>query len=200
MNNFRYSAYVVSSVKYPIRKSTTYTLLQNLDLFDIHEHEAFYPTSIDKKWCSMKVGQYGCAASHRLLWKKIIDSEDPSNKWYFVFEDDIILPRDYTSKHIRFLIQDSMKQADEKNVQIIYFGHCWTTLCTHAYACKLDALKMLYDNTYDCIKHKSQPIDNQMSDVIIKHKIKTVYVQPSLENSNNAWGKGIIHQRHGTTM
>ena len=197
-NKPKYNAYVICSDKYLYRKSHALVVLRQLDMFNVNAFDAVYPTT--KGDCKLSMGQYGCILSHRTLWKSIIDRKGNDDEWFFIFEDDIDLPANYKPKQIKDLILKELDRAKKEKADIIYLGHCWGYLCTHAYALNSKAANIMYDNTYNCRKEKPRPIDVQMKEVIVDYKkIKSIYSK-NLPNKKSCWSNGIIHQFGGSTI
>lgn len=200
----KYNAHLICSDRYLYRKSHSITILRQLDLFKLNVFDAVYPTQkiVDNKYeCSLSIGKYGCNVSHRKVWKEIINNNNISNnEWVFIFEDDIDLPSNYTPYQIQLLMKKDLRRATRENADIIYFGHCFKHLCTHAYAVKKKSLQILYDNTYDCREEKPAVIDGQMKHAIINdNKLSAIYSMNAPKKTLN-FGDGLIHQLNGSTI
>ena len=197
----RYDTHLICSDKHAYRKSHALCTLEQLDLFNVNVFYAIYPISkeLNGYTCPLLKGQYGCILSHRTIWKNILKTSKDTNKWYFIFEDDIDLPENLKPYDIRRIIQRNLQQADSQGISVVYLGHCWKVLCTHAYAIKLPIIQKLYDNTYDCNKNKPKPIDVQMIQVITKLNIRVLYIDNYKQKYRN-WSEGIIHQTGGSTI
>lgn len=62
---------------------------------------------------SNRKGVIGCAMSHYMLWKQL--SEDTSNEYYIIYEDDITLCDDYKNK-----LEEVLRDVEGKDV--VYLG------------------------------------------------------------------------------
>ena len=204
--------YIVNGLQYPIRYQNTVNITNSLGFKDVIKFPAIYPKSktvydeINKTnyECSLRIGEIGCILSHRKLWNEI--QQISNNNWNIIFEDDIILPLNLTYKQVREKIDNMLKNAQNSNVDVVYFGNCLSDLCTHAYAIRPSAAKLLYENTYDCIlgdsmkpydKGKQLPIDVQMR-ILKNNKIIKCMYSPNFKHKKEAdypRVKGLINQK-----
>lgn len=206
--NIKYNkVFVINGHDYAERYNRTFDIVQNqLGFVNVKKWNAIFPRNknmykiIDngrKEYvCSLKRGELGCTMSHRTLWKHIIDNYKDEQNWIIVFEDDISIPNNMKSTDINKEIEHLFIQADEKNVDVIYLGYCWSFLCTHAYALKHRGAKLLYDHTYNCIKDKPKSIDVQMN-ILRKNNIIKVIRAPEYTKRKRSWAEGLIHQTKG---
>ena len=105
------------------------------------------------------------------------DDKDKA-KWIIVFEDDIQIPKDVEMWQIRTVINAMLIHATYTDIDVVYLGHCYHDLCTHAYAIRPKSAQTLYNNTNVCIpietmepkrgvgkptlERRPRPIDGQM--------------------------------------
>jgi GR25 family glycosyltransferase involved in LPS biosynthesis len=192
--------YIIKSTKYNERYINTRLLCDELGFHDVEHFDAIYPTDKMVKddngreyECPLKIGEIGCIMSHRKLWKKIMEMKDDKDKakWIIVFEDDIQIPKDVEMWQIRTVINAMLIHATYTDIDVVYLGHCYHDLCTHAYAIRPKSAQTLYNNTNVCnpietmepkrgvgkptLERRPRPIDGQMLILHKKNVIKCTY-------------------------
>ena len=197
--SYEHKIYIINGKKYKKRLESTINILKKLNFTNIYVWNASFPDSKeidnDKPYtCGLKIGALGCAMSHRRLWEHI--AKIKNSQWVIIVEDDIQLP-DIPINETKQIITNTLEDKDDHD--IIYFGHCWGKLCTHAYAIKPHSAKILLENTSDCSRKKPLPIDVQMSRVIKTKNLLSFYIE-EYPRKNTSWSEGIIHQKKGDSI
>lgn len=176
----------------------------DLKFTNIKRWLATYPSSKniknkhDEYMCNLKIGELGCIMSHRTLWK-YVSTMFTNTKWILIFEDDITLP-DIPLDDIREKMIKKIKTATY-DTDIIYFGHCFYDLCTHAYAIRRTSASKLYKHTCNCKENNPKQIDIQISDLRKKGVIKCLfYDKETMTNDASLQCGGMIHQKKGSTI
>ena len=196
--------YVISGKDYSKRFNRTVGIIKEMQFSNYKKWEAAFPEN--KKFtmnnkehvCSLKKGAFGCSISHRTLWKHIYENHK-GDEWVVIFEDDIMLPKNVKAQDVKQLMKKYMQKGTHDTSDVIYFGYCWTYLCTHAYAVTPKGAKILYDNTYNCIITHPQTIDKQMN-TLRENNIVKVLRTAEYEKQETSWAEGLIHQLYGDSI
>ena len=196
--------YIINGKDYVDRYNRTTSILNKMQFSNYKIWEAVFPKNkqftVNNKEheCSLKIGALGCTKSHRTLWKHIYENHK-GDEWVIIFEDDITMPKNLKPKKVTKLMKQYMIKGTKEKADVIYFGYCWTYLCTHAYAITPKGAKLLYDNTYDCIVDNPKTIDVQMS-VLRKNNVVKVLRTGEYEKKETSWAEGLIHQLKGDSI
>lgn len=153
-------------------------------------------------------GGRGCALSHKMLWKKMVDEDIDCA---VIFEDDVIF-----SKHFRYFVDHMWIDSPKDSIQ--FLGHCcWNShskqpailegfpLTTHAYIIHKNVAKWFLENFGTCTENFDIHIQKLYYDNALKeNRFWYSYVwwngiftsAEQLQTKWNIYFSGFVYQDH----
>ena len=126
----------------------------------------------------------GLTIAHKEIWDDFIHSDAD---YIVIFEDDA----EIESINVLPMISDKLNNLTS---DMTYLGHCFDTLCNHAYVLNKKAAQVLSENVKTC----GQALDEQIETIIKSGIITAEYVQN--KNGREHWTQGLIYQTGADTM
>jgi GR25 family glycosyltransferase involved in LPS biosynthesis len=161
----------------------------------------------------LKMGETGCAQSHRAIWQSSLEKDA---EWTLILEDDIVIPKGITQETFGWVLRECT--FGFRDPFIIYFGHCGVNerkidnyffnkkdiyvsncvaTCMHAYAINKKVLKKLLDYSNDFCRAPIDIIMRQFSESYIDNIFCVSMKKYKL--SKQEFGDGIVLQKRNTT-
>ena len=139
-----------------------------------------YSSNIKKKCKTCR----GLTIAHKEIWDDFIHSDA---NYIVIFEDDAEIESIYAIPKIS-------EKLNNLTADITYLGHCFDTLCNHAYVLNKKAAKALYEKVKTC----GQALDEQIETIIKNGTITADYVQNI--SGRKHWTQGLIYQTGSSTV